>query len=218
MHLYEEKQSSYYSDSRADLVELVVGAGLVVLDIGCGAGDMGKKLIELGKASWVSGVEIVRRQAEIAAAVLNEVIIGDISELELTWLHGRFDYIIAGDVLEHLADPWGVLKRLKPLLRDGGTLLVSIPNVRNWLILSQLILRGDWQYHKDGILDETHLRFFTRRSAIRLLHDSGYTVASVQPYFWGPKSRRCNSLTFGLFEEFLARNWLIVAHPCAEDQ
>ena len=118
-------------------------------------------------------------------------------------------------MLEHLADPWSVLRKLKPLLCNEGVLIAAIPNVRHWWVVRDLVLHGEWRYRKDGVLDETHLRFFTKRSALRLLQDCGYAVASVQPYFWGPKTRGFNRFTLSLFEEFLASRWLIVA--CARN-
>ena len=210
---YEQKYAAYYQNPREDLLALVEGSGLAILDIGCGAGAMGKRLLDLGKARWVSGVEFVPSQAELARRVLNEVITGDLTQLEFSWSPGFFDRIIAGDVLEHLVDPWNVLRRLKPLLRPGGFLIVSLPNVRHWWVLRDLILRGEWRYREAGVLDETHLRFFTQRSALRMLEETGFKIKSVRPYFWGPKTRNFNRITFTMFEEFLAQRWLFQVMP-----
>ena len=128
---YGDKYQAYWQDPREDLVALVDGAGLTVLDIGCGAGATGKRLLDLGKARWVSGVECVPSQVELAWRVLSEVVAGDLAQLAFPWSTGFFDCIIAGDVLEHLVNPWNVLRRLRPLLRSGGALVVSLPNVRH---------------------------------------------------------------------------------------
>ncbi len=209
--MYGKKDEAYYQNPREDLVALVEGSGLTVLDIGCGAGATGKRLLDLGKARWVSGVEVVPLQAELARKVLNETLTGDLSQMEFPWSPGHFDCIITGDVLEHLADPWSVLRRLRLLITPGGTLIVSLPNVRHWWVLRDLVLRGEWRYRQDGVLDETHLRFFTRRSSLRMLEETGFRVKSVRPYLWGPKTATLSRLAFGLVDEFLAERWLIVA-------
>jgi len=84
------------------LVKLVKGTDLVVLDVGCGAGATGKRLLETGQAKWVTGIELVPSQAAVAQQSLNQVLVGDISQMEFNWTSGYFDCIIAGDVLEHL--------------------------------------------------------------------------------------------------------------------
>jgi 2-polyprenyl-3-methyl-5-hydroxy-6-metoxy-1,4-benzoquinol methylase len=208
---YKEKCDAYYSDPREDLAALVEGVELAILDVGCGSGATGKRLLDLGKARWVSGVEVISSRAELAWRVLNAVITGDLAQIEFSWAPGGFDYIIAGDVLEHLVDPWNVLRRLKPMLRPGGSLIVSLPNVRHWSVLSDLIFRGEWRYRQDGVLDETHLRFFTRRSALRMMRETGFKIESVYPYFWGPKTTAASRLALGLVNEFLAQRYLIVA-------
>ena len=211
--VYENKGAGYFQNPREDLVKLVKGTDLVVLDVGCGAGATGKRLLETGQAKWVTGIELVPSQATVAQQSLNQVLVGDISQMEFNWTSGYFDCIIAGDVLEHLVDPYSVLKKLEPMLRADGLLIASIPNVRHWWVIRDLVLRGEWRYELAGVMDETHLRFFTRRSAGRLLHDSGFVTISVQPFFWGPKTRMFDRLTLGMFEEFLSLRWLIQARP-----
>jgi SAM-dependent methyltransferase len=208
---FERKSDAYYRNPRDDLGTLVEGSGLVILDIGCGAGATGRRLLDLGKARWVSGVEYVPAQAEMARRVLSEVITDDLAKLEFPWSAGCFDCIIAGDILEHLVDPWGLLRRLKPLLRSGGALIISVPNARHWWVVRDLVVRGEWRYREDGVLDESHLRFFTRRSALRMIAEAGYRIQSVRPFFWGPKTAALSRLSLGLMDEFLAERWLIVA-------
>jgi len=168
-------------------------------------------LLQTGKAAWVSGCEMLPEQAEMAAAVLNEDVAGDISEITLPWLPESFDCIIAGDVLEHLIDPWQVLTRIRLLLRQDGLLLVSLPNVRNWHVVYQLLIKDEWRYQVVGVMDKTHLRFFTRRSAEKMLTDCGYELLDVRPFFRLLSTRRFNRLTGGLAERFVAERWLFKA-------
>jgi 2-polyprenyl-3-methyl-5-hydroxy-6-metoxy-1,4-benzoquinol methylase len=211
--LYENKPAYYFSFPREDLVEAVRGNDLRVLEVGCGAGATGRRLLQTGKARWVTGIELMEVQAEMARQVLNEVLVGDISQLALPWPPASFDCIIAGDVLEHLADPWNILKILQPLLAANGTLITTIPNVRYWPVVLDLVFRGEWLYRVEGVLDQTHLRFFTRRSAVRLLEDSGYRVASVQACFSRRRIKYLNTMTGGLAVEFLAERWMVAGHP-----
>ena len=90
------------------------------------------------------------------------------------------DVILCMDVLEHLVDPWAVLQKLTPLLANKGVIIASIPNIQHYRVLKDLVFRGKFEYQEDGILDRTHLRFFTRRSAIGLMTSTGLTVQNVQ--------------------------------------
>ena len=212
-HVYESKETGYFQSPREDLIELINGTGLTILDIGCGAGATGKRLLETGKAKWVTGVELIPAQAAIARQSLSQVLVGDISQIKLDWPPEYFDCIIAGDVLEHLASPGSILRILRQFLRADGLLIASIPNVRHWWVVRDLVIRGEWRYAASGVMDETHLRFFTKRSACRLLRESGFAIYSVRPHFWGPRTRLANRLTLGLLEEFLSLRWLIQARP-----
>jgi hypothetical protein len=87
--------------------------------------------------------------------------------------------ILAADVIEHLVDPWRTLERMLPSLRPGGYVVTSTPNVRYWRVLYDLGVRGRWEYQDSGILDRTHLRFFTRRSAIELHERVGLVVEEI---------------------------------------
>jgi 2-polyprenyl-3-methyl-5-hydroxy-6-metoxy-1,4-benzoquinol methylase len=209
---YNDKPAAYFGTPRDDLIAMVSGEGLRILDIGCGSGATGAALLRVGKAAWVSGCELVPEQAQTAAAVLNEVLVGDISQIALPWPPESFDCVIAGDVLEHLVDPWHVLTRLRPLLRQDGVLLVSLPNVTHWPVIYQLLLKNEWHYQTVGVMDRTHLRFFTRRSAEQMLVDCGYAVQETRPHFWTLSSQRFNRLTRGLAVRFLAERWLFRAY------
>ena len=209
MSLYKQKCITYFCDPGEHLAQLINRSGLVVLDVGCGTGTAGNKLLQEGKAKCVAGIEMMPEQGEIARSVLDEVYIGDIEEMTFRWNEGYFDCFIFGDVLEHVSDPWRLLKRLRPFLADDGIVVASIPNVKHWPVIADLILHDDWRYAESGVLDITHLRFFTRKTAIRMFSETGYSVDTIQPYFNGRRYSYTNQITFGAFAGFLAQRWLM---------
>lgn len=207
--LYQQKDTSYFGYPCEELAQLIDSPGMRVLDVGCGAGATGNKLLRDGKARWVTGIELVPEQGEIARSVLNEVCVGNIEEMTFKWSAGYFDCFVFGDVLEHVSDPWGLLRRLRPFLADDGIAVASIPNVKHWPVMLNLILHDDWKYTDSGVLDVTHLRFFTRKTSMRLFSESGYSVDTVRPYFNGRRYSIPNRLTFGALAGFLAQRWVL---------
>jgi O-antigen biosynthesis protein len=171
--------------SHAMMVELV-GANKRVLDVGCDTGYLGRALISIGDT--VSGVEIDPVSAEEAARYLDRVVVADLERVDLVAEFDResFDVVVFGDVLEHLRDPVQVLRQARPLLARGGYVVISTPNIAHGDVRLAL-LSGRFDYTKVGILDDTHLRFFTRDSLVALLHDAGFVLAelrrSVAPMF-----------------------------------
>jgi 2-polyprenyl-3-methyl-5-hydroxy-6-metoxy-1,4-benzoquinol methylase len=149
-----------------------------VLEVGCGEGRFGAKLkrerAELGIDLHVTGIEIDRERAAVAASQLDHVIVANLDQDKLDLPAAAFDCVVCNDVLEHLVTPWHVLKTLATLLRPGGYVVASIPNVQYWGVLKGLIFNGDWRYEDEGVLDVTHLRFFTRRSIKRMFEEAGF--------------------------------------------
>jgi O-antigen biosynthesis protein len=147
-----------------------------VLDVGCWSGFAGRYLAgQLGAV--VDGIEPSREMAARAAETYRRVLVGT-AETELEGLLGsgsRYDALLFLDVLEHLAEPERVLRRSLELLRPGGRVYVSVPNVAHWSVRKSLLL-GRFEYTASGLLDRTHLRFFTFDTAERLLTDSGLRV------------------------------------------
>lgn len=156
----------YYSSSRTEIIQLMEdipkSKGINVLEIGCGAGATLNKIKYLWPNAKTVGVEIVDDVAKLAS-IYNEIIVGDIETLELPYEKDYFDVIICGDVLEHLRDPEAALTKLHKYLKKDGNLLASIPNVMHSSVLYPL-LNGCWDYKNSGILDRTHLKFFTKKS------------------------------------------------------
>lgn len=209
-----KKHEDYFSRTKWDINELVRDGDNIILEIGCGEGNSGKNLKEQGKAVEVVGVEKVPEIAEIAKTKIDKVICADVEFLKLPFSKEYFDYVIIGDVLEHLYDPWMVVSELRQYLKRGGYIIASIPNIRNWRIIRDLVLKGEWEYCSEGLLDDTHLRFFTKKSMMRLFESKDFEVNRIIPRFkFRPtsKSNILNNFTLGLLEGFLARQYLIEA-------
>jgi SAM-dependent methyltransferase len=148
-----------------------IGKPRRVLDVGCGIGQNGA--VARARGAYVVGIDSSAAALVKARQVLNEVYLTDIeSEQVLDVLSGQsFDLILFGDVLEHTASPLAVLRRISTLLQEGGHVIISVPNIVAWTIRLQ-VLCGQFQYEPSGILDETHLRFFTRATAIELVNQA----------------------------------------------
>jgi SAM-dependent methyltransferase len=174
----------YYLHARPEILERIpTGAG-DILELGCAAGVLGYAVKSRQACRYV-GVELDPFAARIAANALDQVEVFNLDAAELPFGPGTFDCVVCADVLEHLKDPWGVLGQLFALLRPGGRIVVSIPNIRNLGVVAQQ-LAGDWVYQDAGILDRTHLRFFTRRSFERALVEAGFEINSQHCVFDPP--------------------------------
>ena len=144
-----------------------------MLDLGFGAGHFAERIRPACR--YLAGLELDPGAAAEGAPFFDDAVAGDILDgISGPWKE-PFDVIVAGDVLEHLPRPGDLLAALKPLLKSDGRLLVSLPNVANVTVRASLLL-GRFPYADRGILDRTHLRFYTRSSARRLLEESGFAV------------------------------------------
>jgi SAM-dependent methyltransferase len=167
---------AYYSNARPELTQLVNRPGMRILEVGCAAGAMGEALLAKG-AVEVVGIDIFEPALAIARKRLSAVHRVDLDQLPvLPYPEGHFDLITFADVLEHLVDPPAVLRHLRRWLADDGQILLSIPNVRHESVVLPLLVDGDWEYADCGILDRTHLRFYTRSGLLKLLKSSGFAL------------------------------------------
>jgi 2-polyprenyl-3-methyl-5-hydroxy-6-metoxy-1,4-benzoquinol methylase len=164
--------------SHAQIVDLV-GHDKRVLDVGTSTGYLAEVMVRNGCS--VTGIELDPEAARQAEKYCERVVIGDVENLDLeTRLGGEsFDVIVFGDVLEHLREPLRTLRRLKHFLRFGGYAVASIPNIAHGSVRLAL-LQGRFEYHPLGLLDDTHLRFFTRKSAEQLFKDAGFQTIQIE--------------------------------------
>lgn len=172
-----KEDNGYYENERQDVQKLVNQNSKTILDVGCGIGRLGKALKDkVGAEVW--GVEYVNDIASLAAERLDKVISGPIEDAIIQLPDRYFDTIIFADVLEHLVDPYNVLQKIKNKLTDKGEIVASIPNVRHWSVVKKL-LEGEWEYQDFGIMDNTHLRFFTRKSIFNLFEKAGLRITDI---------------------------------------
>ncbi|WP_242142337.1 MULTISPECIES: bifunctional 2-polyprenyl-6-hydroxyphenol methylase/3-demethylubiquinol 3-O-methyltransferase UbiG [unclassified Bacillus cereus group] len=174
--LYNEKPDFYYTGANPHLLKHIKSEWKEVLDIGCSEGGLGAVIKEKGVR--VSGIEAFSDAFEKAKQKLDHVLHGDIETMELPYEHEQFDCIIFGDVLEHLFDPWAVIEKVKPYVKKGGVILASIPNVAHISVI-QSLLAGNWTYTELGLMDKTHIRFFTFNEMLRLFLKAGFSIQEV---------------------------------------
>jgi GT2 family glycosyltransferase/2-polyprenyl-3-methyl-5-hydroxy-6-metoxy-1,4-benzoquinol methylase len=173
----DNKTSSYYGFERPEVLQLVPEDATRILDVGCGTGRLGEN-IKKRQNAVVYGVEPQHETAELASTKLDHVWNCTIEEALHEIADDTLDCIITADVLEHLVDPWSVLKQLQKKLKHGGKIVASIPNVQHWSIAKQL-LEGSWRYETLGLLDSAHIRFFTRRSIYELFCNAGLKITDT---------------------------------------
>ena len=183
-----------------------------VLELGCATGFLGEHLIKK-KSCYVVGVEFGKDEARIARKKLNKLIEGDIEEKKtLGAIDGKFDVVFASAVIEHLKNPWDALSKWKVFLNNGGFLLITTSNIAHWSARLKM-LKGEFNYQDYGILDNTHLRFFTTKTFKTLVSDCGYNIDtfSIDPVGGGlPKISKLLSRSF---PNLFAYQMLIKARP-----
>lgn len=188
IELYTAKDENYFSNIRWNIIDLIPEGNHRVLDVGCGDGATLKKLKELGKASEIYGIEIYEDITEKLSQDLDKIIIGDIESIDLQFNYKYFDYIIFGDILEHLINPNKILHQYKKLLKDDGYIIASIPNIKYFRILLRLIIFDEFKYSDDGILDQSHLRFFTKKEIKKMFHNENFEIIHIKSNFcWAIK-------------------------------
>ncbi|MHB2020164.1 MAG: methyltransferase domain-containing protein [Candidatus Xenobia bacterium] len=156
----------------------MVGNNRRVLDVGCAVGNLSKLFKERGNR--VTGIEQDAEAAARAQAHCERVLVGDLESMSFSELPpASFDAIVCADVLEHLRDPAAFLARVRPLLKEDGFVVASVPNIAHISVRLQL-LEGRFDYTQYGILDRTHLRFYHRSSLIALFEQAGYVVVQTE--------------------------------------
>jgi 2-polyprenyl-3-methyl-5-hydroxy-6-metoxy-1,4-benzoquinol methylase len=170
-----------------------------VLEAGCATGYM-TKIIKNDLHCNVTCLEVDPEAAEIAKAYCDQIIVGDIEGIDFSahFSKEQFDTIIFADVLEHLRYPQNVLTSLLPYLKKDGNLLISIPNISHASVVLNLIL-GNFEYTRYGLLDETHLRFYTKENFTNLLNMAGYNVIEIDRVIFIPEEApllQINTSTF----------------------
>lgn len=174
---FNPNYSTYIRNEIVSMVDAVPDRTMRVLEVGCACGAILLKIKHIVKDVDLYGIEL-NENAGRSAQLFARVIIGDLEKLEPEYPELFFDYIIMADVLEHMADPWAVLRKIHKYLRPDGKIIASIPNVMHFSVIRDM-LNGCWSYQEAGILDRTHLRFFTLKEIGKLFGETGFSCTSV---------------------------------------
>jgi SAM-dependent methyltransferase len=193
----------------------LVPSGSRVLDVGCSAGYLAERLVARG--CDVTGIDLDPTAADEARRFCDEVFVGDVERMALPFDRASFDVVLCGDLVEHLRDPGAFMTRVRPLVRPGGRLALTTPNVANWSIRLQLLF-GRFDYTDRGILDRTHTHLFTRRTLSQTLSDAGYTVDVVDftaplPVAQTPRNEAIAHRIASLRPTLFAFQWVVAAGP-----
>lgn len=207
-----------YIGRRNDILNLIPDNVNKVLDIGSSTGTLGEEIKYRNGNAEVTGIELDEKMIEIAKGKLDRVISGDVEKIDFAkhFIPNYFDCIIFADILEHLKNPWDVLKRAKNYLNNEGIIIASIPNVRHYTTIISLVFRGYWPYRERGIHDKTHLRFFTLKNIKTMFNNADINIISIKrTYRIIERPHRLNRFSkyfaFIPFKELLTFQYLIVA-------
>jgi 2-polyprenyl-3-methyl-5-hydroxy-6-metoxy-1,4-benzoquinol methylase len=172
-HFSEDPNSSWYK------VYSFIKAGSLVLDVGCSSGNFGKVLID-EKSCIVDGIELDDSDYKMAKTKLRNVYKLNIETDDISFIKDKYDYIYFGDVIEHLVYPAKSLDRIKALLKPRGSVVFSIPNMSH-ISVRLMLLAGEFNYGQTGLLDDTHLHFYTFSKVSRVFSEAGYTISKLDP-------------------------------------
>ncbi len=173
-------RTGYYNHVRPEILNLIPSTAKSILDLGCGTGATSKALKER-QPCHVTGIELNKEAAEAAKKNLDLCICDNLNRYGPILSKDKYDTIILADILEHLITPWQVLKKFASVLSDSGTVIASIPNIAHPWIISQL-QKGLFRYESAGLLDITHLRFFTKSTIGQLFYKAGLKITSMTPW------------------------------------
>lgn len=206
---------AYYEQTRHDIAELIPTDAKTLLDIGCGSGQLGR-FLKTRQDCHITGIEQEQLIAYQAATALDLVYCGDALVQLDKFPNAQFDVIILADILEHIADTDSVLQKIHSKLKQEGKLIISIPNVRHESIVNNLF-QGNWQYQTEGILDRTHLRFFTLKSLVRTLINHDFFIEQTQAHCLNfakniPNGYSLENLPGNFLDEMQHYQYLLVCH------
>jgi 2-polyprenyl-3-methyl-5-hydroxy-6-metoxy-1,4-benzoquinol methylase len=215
--LYKYKNQTYFSYIRWEIISLIPTGDHKILEVGSGAGCSLRKLKALGKASEIVGIELNKKATADSSDHLDGLFIGNVETMDLPYSDKYFDYILFADVLEHLINPSDVLRKCKNLLSDDGYIIATVPNIKHYSVLLGLILFDEFKYtDRGGLLDTSHLRFFTKKGIKRMFRDEQLEVTELVAIQWQTRVERAfhvSKITSRLLDNnsFFAAQYLIKA-------
>lgn len=170
----------YHNLLRQEILELIPLRAAAILDLGCGSGELGKA-VKSRQRCFYAGVELNKEAADLASNHLDKVWQDNLNRFDTSHIRKKFDVIIFADILEHLVYPWQVLEKFTAALSDDGIIIASLPNIAHPWIISQL-QKGLFRYDEAGILDKTHLRFFTQTTIFQMFYKAGLKIVWLRRY------------------------------------
>jgi len=207
-----------YTGRRDDILNLVPKSSTKFLDVGCSIGMLLEQIKQRNTNAELTGIEVDEAMADIAKQKVDTIVVGDVEKINFAnyFSTDYFDCIIFADLLEHLADPWSVLKSSTRFLSKDGIIIASIPNVRHYTTLASLLFRGHWPYRNRGIHDRTHLRFFTLKNILELFEYARLRIVKIERNYRiieRPHSLNRYTKYFSHFflKEFLTFQYLVVS-------
>ncbi len=208
------KPKGYYESNREDMLKYIPQGTKTSLEFGCGFGGFSKLIKDrFGAEAWA--VEIDEQSAKAASEKLDNVINSDAHEAIDRLPNSFFDCIIFFDVLEHLVNPYSLLTSVKEKLTENGVVVMSIPNIRFYRVFIDFVLHGNWDYQDEGILDKTHLRFFTRKSLLKMFDKLDFEILTFEGVH--PTHSRnlkiLNFLTLNSFADTKYLHYVAVVRP-----
>ena len=173
------KSSSYYSNTRPEMLKYIPSNVKIALKVGCAEGHFGATL-KSSRNIEIWGIENEPGPAAEASKKLDKVLVGNLEKDAFDLPLEYFDCVICNDVLEHLVDPWQALNRFSLILKPGGYIVASVPNIRYFKVIKKLLLKKERRYVNKGLLDKTHLRFFTKSTIALMFEYCQYHVLKIE--------------------------------------
>lgn len=208
------RPDGYFKGHRSEMLDFLPVTAKRILDVGCGTGNFGAFIKNtMGIEIW--GIELDKEAAQVAITQYDNVLVGDTSEVIANLPLKYFDCVFFNDVLEHLVNPYEVLQNIKVNLAQGGIVICSIPNVRHYRTLFKLVFKKQWEYKDKGVLDKTHLRFFTEKSIKDMFHMLDYELVNMKGIRRTRKliPRLISLLTFGWLSDTLYLQYACEVRP-----
>jgi len=210
----QKNEVGYFHKKRPEMLKYIPESALKILEVGCAEGTFCSTLRRIDREIW--GLEMNPDAAREARAVCQFVLVGDFDTVFEQLPKDYFDCVIFNDVLEHMYSPWDTIKLVKSLLSPTGVLVTSIPNFRFISNIIEIISQGEFKYKPGGgILDDTHIRFFTQKSMQRMFEEQGYEVLQKEGINerndW--KMKLVNLISLGSLNDARYNQFAIVAKP-----
>lgn len=209
-----EKSGDYYEADRSHFLDWSELRPRSVLDIGC-AGGVNAAWYRNHGAERLVGVEPDEASATRAAARFDRVLTSSIEDA-IPSIGERFELIVCADVLEHLIDPWTVLRDLRTLAEPNGVLVISMPNIRFYRTLWRIAFGAGFRYEQSGILDSTHIRFFTRATLLEMVAEAGWDTQRIEAVYFDRPGSWLGRLTRRRSDEWFGYEWYLLARRTAE--